>query len=198
MIGHFQAQKLNCPYSECKNTVANATKVLQECQMELDQLYPPIEALNIEVDLVTDASHADKVISVTTLAGDQASFPYSPQMTVVKLKKEIQTRMNVAIDKQQLMYRDVVLEVSVNLLHACQVSSKQHSEAGILIRKHNALIEKTGSCFCLLPYGLSTKDVHKERGVWSNVDSWRGGVKGPCGHLQLVLFLLFQSVILCL
>lgn len=111
MISHFQAQELNCPYGECKNTVANATEVLEQCQMELDQLYPPIEALDIkDEDLVTDASHADKVINVTTLAGDMASFPFSPQMTVSKLKEEIQKRMNVAIDKQQLMYRDVVLE----------------------------------------------------------------------------------------
>lgn len=122
MIGHFQAQKFKCPYDECKNTVANANEILQQCEMELNQLYPPIEALDIEEDLVTDASHADKVINVTTLAGDMASFPYSPQMTVAKLKEEIQKKMNVAIDKQQLMHREVVLEVSVHVLQACQGS----------------------------------------------------------------------------
>ena len=76
----------------------------------MNQLYPPIEDLDIEdvgdVDLDSEIQ-----INITTLTGDSAPVMCTLKTTVEELKMKIQGTFKVAPDKQQLLYNDVILEV---------------------------------------------------------------------------------------
>lgn len=107
-------QDVECPHDDCSARVHHPKAVADECQMELDLLYPPIHSsLDIKQQLQHSPSDADKVVNVVMLTGDSARIPFSPQMTIEQLKTEIEKKLKVQPDKQQLTYNDKVLEVTL-------------------------------------------------------------------------------------
>jgi len=104
-----------CPYEGCGVKVADPGKVAENCKMELEQLYPSVQA-SVELEELQScdaSSSADQRINVVMLTGDSVSLPFNPAMTVERLKSEIKKRFGVEEDKQQLMYNDRVLEVCI-------------------------------------------------------------------------------------
>jgi Ubiquitin family len=103
---------VQCPYKDCHAVVPNPKTVADECQLELELLYPPIHStFDTKQQLQVDLSDADKTINVVMLTGDSAIIPFKPEMTIEQLKDEIQKKLNVAPDKQHLTYDDLVLDV---------------------------------------------------------------------------------------
>ena len=112
IIKHVNEKTPVCPYEGCGVTVADPVKVAEGCKVELEQLYPPVQAsVDVEQLQQCGVSSTDQRINIVMLTGDSESLPFNPAMTVERLKNEIKKRFGVVEDKQQLMYNDRVLEV---------------------------------------------------------------------------------------
>jgi len=116
-----------CPYKGCGVKVADPGKVVENCKIELEQLYPTVQA-SVDVEELQHcvASSTDQRINIVMLTGDTVSLPFNPLMTVERLKTEIKNRFAVEEIKQQLMYNDRVLEV-------CTVNSILHHPNNVVI-----------------------------------------------------------------
>jgi Ubiquitin family len=110
-------ESARCPYKDCDVIIPHPklVEVVERCKTELELLYPPIHSsLETELQLQLHLSSADKIINVVMLTGDSATFPFNSRTKITQLKKEIEKKLKVTPDKQQLIYNETVLEVGEN------------------------------------------------------------------------------------
>ena len=98
IIEHVSEKAPVCPYEGCGVKVVDPGKVAEDCKMELEQLYPSVQA-SVEVEELqscdASSSSTDQRINIVMLTGDSVSLPFNPAMTVERLKSEIKKRLGV-------------------------------------------------------------------------------------------------------
>ena len=102
-----------CPYEGCGKAVQQNSERLKECEVTLDFLFPPVEALIQPDDLQVnaDSPSGQQTVQVTTLTGDTKSVPFSLEMTVAQFKNHVKDATGVPPEKQRLVYNGQELEV---------------------------------------------------------------------------------------
>ena len=63
---------------------------------------------------MADGTVPSQSVNIVMLTGEMMNFPFDSSTTVLSLKTKIRTSMNVAIEKQRLLYDDKEMSVSEN------------------------------------------------------------------------------------
>ncbi|XP_041363081.1 uncharacterized protein LOC121378819 [Gigantopelta aegis] len=101
-----------CPHPGCDQPVpadGDVIKLLEYTLAEMFKEYP----CEYSAQFVSEDS-CTRMIRIAVLNGDSITLPFNPEMTVFQLKEQIKTKLGHDIKKQQLIYKDVELQMYAN------------------------------------------------------------------------------------
>ncbi|XP_067672823.1 uncharacterized protein [Haliotis asinina] len=98
-----------CPHPDCGETVANDSQMMEILQHTLKEMFRVYDTSYTPHVIPEGASEG--VIQVTVLNGESITLPFKPDMTILKVKEEIQKELQHDVQKQKLLYNATELKV---------------------------------------------------------------------------------------